>query len=122
MRIYSFEKLSVWQNARKFTKSIYEVTLKFPSEEKFGLVTQMRRAAISVSSNIAEGSSRATTKDQSHFYNTAYSSLMEVLSQVILSGDLGFISDEEMESMRESIETISFQLASLRKSLNVPTP
>ena len=114
--------MSVWQNARKFTKSIYEVTLKFPSEEKFGLVTQMRRAAISVSSNIAEGSSRATTKDQSHFYNTAYSSLMEVLSQVILSGDLGFISDEEMESMRESIETISFQLASLRKSLNVPTP
>jgi len=119
MRVYSFEKLSVWQNARKFTKNIYEITLKFPAEEKFGLVTQMRRAAISVTSNIAEGSSRATNKDQSHFYNTAYSSLMEVLSQVILSSDLNLITDEELESLRESIETISFQLASLRKSVNI---
>lgn len=118
MREYGFEKLNVWQSARQLTKDIYETTGNFPSEEKFGLVNQMRRAIISVSSNIAEGSSRNTPKDQSHFYNTAYSSLMEILSQIIISYDLTFINKEAVVSLREQIEKVSNQLNALRNSIN----
>ena len=116
MYTYSFEKLNVWQQARLLTKEIYIVTGSFPSEEKFGLVSQMRRAAISVSSNIAEGSSRNSEKDQAHFYTTAYSSLVELLNQLILSYDLEFLQKDKYAELRASIELISNQLNNLRKS------
>ena len=102
---------------------VYEETKMFPGEEKFGLVMQLRRAAISVSSNIAEGSSRMTAKDQAYFYNTSYSSLMEVLSQIIVANDLGYLKNEKYENMRVLIEKISQQISNLRKSaLNRPKP
>lgn len=116
MYTFAFENLTVWQNTRKLVKSIYLTTRNFPDDERFGLVSQLRRAIISVSSNIAEGSSRITAKDQAHFYNTAYSSLMEVLSQVILSCDLDFISMEQYDVLREKIEEISIQLNALRNA------
>ena len=116
MYTYSFEKLNVWQQARLLTKEIYIVTNSFPNEEKFGLVSQMRRAAISVSSNIAEGSSRNSEKDQAHFYTTAYSSLVELLNQLILSFDLEFLQKDKYAELRASIELISNQLNNLRKS------
>lgn len=116
MYTYSFEKLIVWQDARLLTKEIYLVTSQFPAEERFGLVTQMRRSSISVNSNIAEGSSRKTEKDQAHFYTTAYSSLVELLNQVILSYDLEFIKEQKYLELRKSIELISFQLNNLRKA------
>ncbi|HLR77367.1 MAG TPA: four helix bundle protein [Balneolaceae bacterium] len=81
----SFEKLDVWQMSREFTAAIYEITSKFPAFEKFGLTSQLRRASGSVSSNIAEGSSRATAKEQGRFYNLAYSSAVEILNQLIIS-------------------------------------
>ena len=114
---YAFEKLNVWQNSRELTKAIYEITKGFPSYERYGLISQMRRAIISVSSNIAEGSSRKTAKDQAHFYTTAYSSLIELLNQIILSLDLNFIEEEKYIELRSSIELISNQLNSLRKYL-----
>jgi four helix bundle protein len=116
MYTYSFEKLNVWQQARQLTKEIYMLTKDYPAEEKFGLVSQMRRAIISVSSNIAEGSSRKHDKDQAYFYTTAYSSLVELLNQLILSFDLGFIQEEKYFELRKSFELISNQLNSLRKS------
>ena len=116
MYTYSFEKLHVWQQARLLTKEVYITTSSFPGEEKFGLVSQMRRAVISVSSNIAEGSSRKSEKDQAHFYTTAYSSLVELLNQLILSFDLELIQKEEYDELRTSIELISNQLNNLRKS------
>lgn len=67
MKIYSFEKLDCWQEARQLAVWTYQTTQSFPAEEKFGIVSQMRRAAISVASNIAEGTSRKTEKDQAHF-------------------------------------------------------
>lgn len=72
---YSFERLKVWQNSRVLVKHIYLLTALLPKEERYGLSNQMRRAAVSVSSNIAEGASRSTSKDQAHFYNTAYEAL-----------------------------------------------
>jgi four helix bundle protein len=117
MKQYSFEKLVVWQESRVLVKSIYTITCKFPKEEIFGITSQMRRAAISISSNIAEGSGRTTKPDQANFYGIAYSSLLELLNQLIISNDLAFINDSELIELREIIDSIAFKLSSLRNSL-----
>jgi len=116
-RCYSFEKLHVWADIRKMITTIYIMTGTFPENEKYSLVVQMRRAAISVSSNLAEGTSRTGLKDQAHFYQLAYSSLMEVLSQLIVSHDLTFISEEQYLNIRQQIEVISNKINALRKSV-----
>jgi four helix bundle protein len=100
MFTYSFEKLEVWKDSRAFTKLIYVSTAHFPETEKYGLVSQIRRASISICSNIAEGSSRQTNKDKAHFTTMAYSSAVEVLNQLIISLDLNFISDDEYKKLR----------------------
>ena len=84
MHTYAFEKLEVWHDAKQFVVTIYKITGNFPAEEKFGIINQIRRASIAIASNIAEGSGRKTTKDQSHFYHIAYSSALEVLNQLII--------------------------------------
>jgi len=122
IREYGFEKLSVWQNARKLVQKIYCLTKALPTEEKFGLISQIQRAAVSVSSNIAEGSSRKSSKDQAHFYQTAYASLMEVLCQLILCQDLRYIAECSYKDARESIDMIAYQLTKLRNAaINQPT-
>ncbi len=115
---YSFEKLEVWQDCRIMVVKVYQVTKKFPDDEKYGLSMQLRRAVISVSSNIAEGTARNTSKDRSHFYNLAYSSLMEILSQIIVSFNLNYISETELQNLRLDLEKISNKLNALRKTLN----
>ncbi len=115
-RLFSFEKLNFWQELIRFIKLIYQTTKTFPDQEKFGLISQLRRAAISVSSNIAEGTSRSSYKDQAHFSQIAYSSLMEVLSQIIVSLDLGFINIEKYKEIRSLIENLSRQINALRNS------
>jgi four helix bundle protein len=114
--MYSFEKLNTWIEARKLVKSIYAITEKFPAEEKFGLMLQIRRASISVVSNIAEGSARISPKDQAHFSQIAYSSLMEVLNQLIIANDLNFISNEVLEETRLMIDSLANKIAALRNS------
>ena len=116
MRIYSFEKLECWQHARKLAVWTYKNTKNFPSEEKFGIVSQMRRAVISIASNIAEGTSRKTAKEQSHFSTISYSSTIELLNDFIISNDLVFLSDEQYKEGRELIEKQTLLIASLRKS------
>jgi len=113
---YGFEKHAVWQEVHNFVKSICIMKKSFSKEEKYGLTDQLCRAAVSVSSNFAEGSSRTSSKDQSHFYQLAYSSLMEVLNQFILCFDLGDIVREDLLTMRASIGKISFQINQMRKS------
>ena len=123
MREYGFEKLSVWQNSRSLVKQIYCLTKELPSEERFCIGSQMQRAIVSVSSNIAEGASRSSKKEQGHFYQTAYASLMEVLCQLILCLDLEYIMESEYSNIRESIEKISYQINQLRKAtLTIPQP
>jgi four helix bundle protein len=117
MYTYSFEKLEVWQNARDLAKQIYIVTKSYPEEEKFGLINQMRRAVISISSNIAEGSGRTSSKDYAHFIQIAYGSLLELLNQLILSVDLEYISDSSYLDLRANVEEISNKLNSLRTYL-----
>ncbi len=120
MREYGFEKLLVWQESKDIAVIIYKTTQSFPSEEKYGLTNQLRRAAISVSSNIAEGSNRTTKNDQARFYSIAYSSLMEVLSQIIISRELGFIQNEQHKNIRLKIESISNKLNALKNSTQRP--
>jgi len=116
LHTYSFEKLEAWKESRKLVKQIYQVTRLFPDSEKFGLMSQMRRAAISVSSNLAEGSGRATRNDQKHFYRMAYSSLLEILNQLILASDLEYISTEELQGTRIQIELCTRLTAALSSS------
>ncbi len=112
---YSFEKLEVWQDARELTKIIYEITMTFPDDEKFGIINQMRRSVISVSSNIVEGSYRSTWKDKTNFMTIAYSSLMEILNQTIVSLDLKYITEDQYNEIRNHIEKISNKLNALTK-------
>lgn len=116
MKIYSFEKLEAWQHARKLSVWIYKITKDFPSEEKFGLVSQMKRAVLGISSNIAEGTSRMTSKDQSHFSTMAYSSSLELLNHLILSNDLLFLTESDYLQGRNLIEKQTFLISQLRKS------
>lgn len=113
---FSFEKLNVWIDSKQLVKSIYLITKDFPSEEKFGLTNQLRRASISIASNLAEGTSRHTNKDKAHFSTLAFSSLMEVLNQIIIAHELEFLSEEDFQKIRTDIEKISNELNALRKS------
>lgn len=111
---FSFEKLDVWKLSVELVKEIYKITKRFPDEEKFGLISQLRRAAISISSNLAEGSSRTTNKDKAHFTKVSFGSLMELLCQLIISSELGFIDETELSKLRNRIEEISNKLNALR--------
>ena len=114
MYSYAFEKLDVWRQARDFTKLLYELTSTFPSSEKFGLTAQPRRAAVSICSNIAEGTTRKTNKDQARFTTIAFGSAAEVVNQLILSKELGFLSDSGYKILRSELEGITNKLNALR--------
>ena len=115
MRLFSFEKLEVWKLGRELTKGIYILSKEFPDDEKYGLVSQIRRASISVTSNIAEGTSRISGKEQARFTEICYGSLLEVMSQLIAAYDLGYITIEQLDEKRPLIEELSNKLNSLRK-------
>ena len=117
MKTFSFEKLEVWKDTKAFIVIIYQLTKRFPDDERFGLISQIRRALISVSSNIAEGSSRATSKDQAYFYNIAFSSLMEVHSQLLISIELNYIPREKEEMLRDNITMIANKINALRAAI-----
>jgi four helix bundle protein len=118
MYTFSFERLEVWNKSRLFTKRIYKLTTRFAESEKYGLVSQLRRAVISICSNIAEGSSRKSKKDQAHFYNIAFSSLMETLNQLIICNDLEYLDNELLGELRKEIHVISIMLNNLCNSVD----
>jgi four helix bundle protein len=112
---YPFEKLNVWQSARELAASMYRATSDFPKQEIYGLTSQCKRAAISVAAKIAEGSSRQSLKDQAHFSQIAYGSLMELACLLIISKDVGVLSDEQEAPLRQSVESVSAQLNALHR-------
>jgi four helix bundle protein len=112
---FAFEKLEAWQLARELVAAVYVLTEKFPDKEKFGLTNQVRRASTSVAANLAEGSARITAKDQAHFSTIAYSSLIELLSHLLISVDLKFAGEKDLELMREKIGPLSLKINNLRK-------
>ncbi len=113
---FPYEKLEVWQDARQLVKEVYKTTKQFPVEEKFGLTNQVNRAAVSIASNLAEGSGRTSLKDQAHFSQLAYGSLMEVACQVTMANDLGFVPEDALNLLRSDILKLSNKINALRKS------
>lgn len=116
----NFEKLEVWHKAIDFADLIYSETRKFPADERFGLTNQMRRAAVSVSSNIAEGSSRSSRNDFARFLELATGSVFEVLSQSTIALRQGFIDAPTHQRVYAAAQEQIRMLSGLRKSLLGP--
>ncbi len=117
MSTRSFEQLIVWQKAHQYVLSIYKITKQFPKEELFGLVNQIRRAAISIAANIAEGYIRIGSKDKLRFFNISQGSLEETRNFIILSKDLEYISEDEKTALSSQAEEISRILNAYCKGL-----
>ncbi len=115
--MFNFEKLDVWRKAIDFADLIYSETRSFPLEERFGLTNQLRRAAISVSSNIAEGSSRSSKSDFARFVEIATGSVFEVVSQAFIAHRQSFLSEDQFRDIYTDAEELSRMLSGLRKSL-----
>lgn len=119
---FSFEKLNAYNEARKLVVVVYTEIKKFPTEERYALCDQMRRSAISVTSNIAEGTSRTSIKDKIHFIEIAFGSLMELLSQFQVSLDLEYITETTFQDVRKQIKIVSQLLSGLRSSFQNQLP
>ena len=113
----SYKSLIVWQKSIALVKCIYVLTSRFPSEEKFGIISQMRRSAVSIPSNIAEGQARRTTGDYIRFVSMAEGSLAELDTQLIISIDLGFCAAKDADKCFELMTEIRKMLNALRRSL-----
>ncbi len=118
MNIYGFEKLDVWQKSRLLVRDIYLITKSFPDDERFGLTSQIRLAMISVSCNIAEGTSRWSNKEKIRFIEIAYGSLMEVVNCLMLAFDLEYISEQKILELRFNIDIVANKLNGLKKSFD----
>ncbi len=118
-RCFRFENLQIWQESRRLVQEIYHITKVFPQTEQFGLTSQMRRAMISVACNIAEGCGRNSDKDFAHFLEQSYSSLMEVVSLLYISGDLAFIANDKLDPLLKACDALAGQIVALNKSLRV---
>lgn len=117
MKTQSFEQLAVWQKAHQFVLAIYRITKKYPKEEMFCLVSQMRRASSSITANIAEGYIRTTQKEKLRFYNISQGSLEETRNFIILSKDLEYITLEEKIFLSELASEVSRLLNSYCKCI-----
>ena len=114
----NYRNLMVWQNSRKLVKQIYDLTGKFPSEEKFGLANQIQRAAVSIPSNIAEGYGRNSDKEMIRFLSIAKGSLYEVETQLYIAIDLNYLSEKETQPVMEQCNEIGKMITGLIKTLS----
>ena len=113
---YSFEKLEVWNDARNKVKMIYLQTDNFPEKERFGLSSQMQRAAVSIVSNITEGVSRSSVKEKIRFVELAYGSLMELYCQLYVSVDLDYLTPDMFTLIKAEIDKIANKANALKRS------
>jgi four helix bundle protein len=118
---FRFEKLEVWQDARKINRLIYRLTQNFPRRELFAMTSQLRRASISISANIAEGCGRNSDKDFAHFLEQSYGSIMEVAAIFYLALDEGCAKGNELEPFFDELEGLAKRVAALNRSLAVTT-
>ncbi|MBI3465367.1 MAG: four helix bundle protein [Planctomycetes bacterium] len=120
--MFGFEKLEVWQLAIEFADQVYAQTAGFPTDERFGLTSQMRRAAVSVSANIAEGSGRGSKQDFARFLEIAYGSLMEVVSQTHIAFRREMLAQAEFRSLGQQADRLARMLSGLRASIQQSQP
>ncbi|MEY2671445.1 MAG: hypothetical protein RLZZ577_1761 [Bacteroidota bacterium] len=116
MKTFSFEKLIAWQKARELASEIYKITKLFPKDELFGLTSQMRRCAVSIASNLAEGSGRNSMKDKARFTEIAFGSALELLNQLILSFDFEYFEEQKYIEIRKKITEVTVLINGLYKS------
>ncbi len=102
MEPFSFENIVTWQKAHQFTRLVYRITQRFPEDEKFGLTSQFRRAAVSIGANVAEGYKKLSKADKLRFFNISEGSLAECQNYIILSKDLGFLDKDDYILLHES--------------------
>ncbi|ERM81968.1 30S ribosomal protein S23 [Rhodonellum psychrophilum GCM71 = DSM 17998] len=114
-----YKDLKVWQKAIQLSVDIYQITGRFPKEERFGLVSQMNRASVSIPSNIAEGAGRNGPKDFNNFLGIALGSCFELDTQLVISNKLNYLSDQEFEKFELELEHIQNMIVKLKKSLNI---
>ncbi len=114
--IFGYRKLVAYQRAKEIVKRTYKLLEKFPADERYAMCDQLRRASVSITSNIAEGTNRFSVKDKAHFIEMAYGSLMEVSSQFEVAEDLGYITPEDRQSMDKLIDEEARLLAGLKRS------
>ena len=117
--MFAYKKLHVYQKSLNWVIDVYSLVKKFPDTERYALSNQVRRAAVSVSSNIAEGMSRSSAKEVNHFLEISYGSLMEVQSQMEIAELLSYISKNELKTLEPKTEEIAKMLSGLRKSKNI---
>ena len=115
--MHNLKELKVWQKSRLLIKEIYWLVKKFPIEEKYGLINQIQRSAISISSNIAEGSGRNSEIDFNRFLDIAYGSACELETQIILAFDIGYINESSMNKILEIISEIHKMLFVFKEKL-----
>ena len=104
---YSFQRLTVWQEAKKLVVDVYHLLDSFPKFENYALCDQIRRAIVSVPSNIAEGSGRKSLKEQIRFLEISYGSLMETFNQLLIAIDLGYITYDSVEAIKSNIDSVA---------------
>ena len=121
MEVFGFRRLIAYQKAKEVVKRTYMLLKKFPSEERYAMCDQLRRASVSITSNIAEGVNRYSVKDKSHFVEIAYGSLMEVSSQFEIAEELGYITVEDRLSIDLLIEELARILPGLQKNYKLST-
>jgi four helix bundle protein len=115
--MFKFEKLDIWQKAMEYADLIYRLTRSFPAEERFGLTSQLRRSAVSVSSNIAEGSSRSSDIDFARFIEIAYGSLLESVSELEIAKRQQFLNEEDFRIAYIMAENLAKMLSGFRRTL-----
>jgi four helix bundle protein len=112
---YEYKNLDVYKESKNLVKMVYGLIEKFPKVETYALCDQLRRSVISVPSNIAEGSGRTSAKDQAHFFEMAFGSLMEVNCQMDIACDLGYINQTELLKVEEQVSRVAAMLSGLRR-------
>jgi four helix bundle protein len=110
--------MPVWQKAHGVVLSVYEVTGAFPESERFGLTSQMRRAAVSITSNIAEGFGRQTSKDKARFYLNARGSCYEVQSQLYIARDVDYLTPKDTAELKQNLDKVIYDLNKIIKTLS----
>jgi four helix bundle protein len=117
--MHNYNNLQIWQQAMDLVEDIYKLTASFPIEEKFGLVSQMTRAAVSIPSNIAEGAGRNSDKDFAHFISIAIGSLYELNTQIVLSERLGYINQSQSQELQKKLDNLQRKSVSFKSKLNI---
>ncbi|MFK7924206.1 MAG: four helix bundle protein [Bacteroidia bacterium] len=117
--MHDFKKLEVWKRSRLLVKDVFILLQDFPKEEVFGLVSQMKRASISIPSNIAEGCGRGSNKQLNYHLGVALGSVYELGTQLLISGDLKYIKEEKLNAVIEKVQEVGRMLGGLQKSLSL---